>query len=38
MLLGFYVGLKQLEQELSPKLLPVGGIYSSSWAEFSLFQ
>ena len=33
--LGLHVGPKQLERGLPPKLLPVYGICSSSWAALS---
>ena len=35
MQLGFHVHLKQLEQGLSPKFLPIHGIFSSSWGALS---
>ena len=33
--LGLHVGLEPLKPSLSQKLLPVHGIYSSSWAALS---
>ena len=35
MQLSFHMGLEQLEQGLSQKLLPICGICSSSWAALS---